>query len=111
MEIYIILGALAAFIAICTFIFTIGKRMWDFIRKLADFLSDWFGAEARPGVSRRAGVMERLDNQDTILASHTTQLGTISTRLEVVEGELSPNSGSSLKDAVSRIDKTVHENL
>jgi hypothetical protein len=57
---------------------------------LADFIADWSGEEPRPGVPGRPGVMERLAGIDQ--------------RLERVEHELQPNSGSSLRDAVNRVD-------
>jgi hypothetical protein len=57
---------------------------------LADFINDWHGEGARPGVPARPGVMERLSG--------------IEDRLAAVEHELQPNSGTSLRDAVNRVD-------
>jgi hypothetical protein len=57
---------------------------------LADFINDWHGEPARPGVQPRPGVMERLAG--------------IENRLTDVEHELKPNSGKSLRDAVNRVD-------
>lgn len=51
-------------------------------------MDDWFGTEPRAGRSRTKGVMERLNE---------------------IDGELKNNGGSSIKDAVDRIDTQVTE--
>lgn len=56
------------------------------IGRLEDFADDWHGVPARPGVPERPGVMARLDR---------------------IEHELHPNSGSSLRDAVNRIEDVL----
>lgn len=58
-----------------------------FARKMDQFFSDWNGEPARPGVPEKRGVMVRLD---------------------VIESEISYNHGSSIKDAVHRIDANVN---
>lgn len=58
--------------------------------RLDDFAEDWAGIPGRPGVPGRKGVMERLDG--------------IEARIGRVEHELQPNSGSTLRDAVDRVD-------
>ncbi|MDN3056169.1 hypothetical protein PH213_16775 [Streptomyces sp. SRF1] len=58
--------------------------------RLGDLADDWQGTPARPGVSARPGVMQRLD--------------AIEQQLAAVEHELHPNSGASLRDAVDRVD-------
>ena len=50
-------------------------------------MDDWAGEEARPGRDRVPGVMERLND---------------------IDGELKNNGGSSIKDAVDRIEKNVN---
>ncbi|WP_289975148.1 hypothetical protein [Streptomyces sp. SRF1] len=55
-------------------------------RRVNEFMDDWAGEEARPGVPGRPGVMERVS--------------AIEGRLQRVEHELYPNSGGSLRDAV-----------
>ncbi|MFJ2672715.1 MULTISPECIES: hypothetical protein [unclassified Streptomyces] len=59
--------------------------------KVENFVDDWQGTDPRPGVPGRLGVMSRL--------------GAIEDRLARVEHELQPNSGSSLRDAVDRVDE------
>ncbi|MEU8758551.1 hypothetical protein [Streptomyces sp. NPDC048659] len=63
--------------------------------KFEDFVDDWQGTEARPGVPARPGVMSRL--------------GAIEDRLASVEHELHPNSGASLRDAVDRVDQRTRQ--
>lgn len=67
-------------------------RLFRSIRRVAvridEFMDDWAGQPARPGVHRRPGVMERLER---------------------IEHELKPNSGESLRDAVNRIEAQVSD--
>ncbi|MFD4660845.1 hypothetical protein ACFWP2_35110 [Kitasatospora sp. NPDC058444] len=78
---------------------------WRILRGAARFAArvdqladDWTGTPERPGVPARPGVMARLDQLDH-------RLDAIDTRLDTVEHELHPNSGSSLRDAVDRVDR------
>lgn len=57
------------------------------ILRVDNFMDDWGGEDARPGVVRRPGVMERL---------------------EWIEHQLKPNSGESLRDAVNRIEQQLN---
>lgn len=57
------------------------------VLRVDDFMDDWGGESARPGVPRRPGVMERLD---------------------WIEHQLKPNSGESLRDAVNRIETQLN---
>lgn len=52
------------------------------------FMTDWAGEEPRAGRDRVPGVMERLN---------------------AIDGELKNNGGTSVKDAVDRIEKNVNE--
>ncbi|MFJ7523968.1 hypothetical protein ACIQ1S_03500 [Streptomyces griseus] len=63
--------------------------------KVENFVDDWQGTDPRPGVPARLGVMSRL--------------GAIEDRLARVEHELHPNSGSSLRDAVDRVDERTRQ--
>ena len=75
-----IAGAIAAVIAVIAVPI---KKVKIFFTWLDKFRRDWEGEEAEPGRDRVPGVMERLNRLD---------------------GELSNNGGSSLKDAVQRIE-------
>ncbi|AEW94583.1 MULTISPECIES: hypothetical protein [Streptomycetaceae] len=61
------------------------------VHRVDDFIDDWQGVPPRPGVPARPGVMERLDR--------------IEHRVGLVVHEVRPNSGSSLRDAVDRVDQ------
>jgi peptidoglycan hydrolase CwlO-like protein len=58
------------------------------LEDLDNFLIDWSGTEKRPGRDRVPGVMERLNE---------------------IDGQLKNNGGSSVKDAVDRIEIRVDE--
>jgi hypothetical protein len=53
-----------------------------------DFMRDWKGEEQEPGRDKAPGVMERLND---------------------IDGEFKKNSGSTLKDAVARIERKLDE--
>jgi len=68
----------------------LGKRTGPTAKKIINFLDDWNGEPARPGVPQRLGVMARLDE---------------------MHHELHPNSGSSLADAVNRTEKALNDHI
>lgn len=80
-----VLGAVLLFAKV---IYPTAKRISKWMNTWEDFMDDWFGTEPRPGRSRTRGVMERLNE---------------------IDGELKHNGGSSIKDAVSRIETSVNE--
>lgn len=71
-------------------------------RRFDEFADDWQGTESRPGVPARAGVMSRLARFEVSLVSLHDRIG-------AVEHELHPNSGSSLRDAVDRVERCVSQ--
>lgn len=73
----------------------IGSGRWVArrVRGLGEFLEDWKGVPARPGFPARPGVPARLEQ--------------IERRVAGIETELHPNSGSTLRDAVTRIEGCV----
>jgi hypothetical protein len=60
-------------------------RVHAFMDELDKFMRDWAGEPASPGRSAVPGVMERLNRMD---------------------GELKRNGGSSMKDALNRVEQT-----
>ncbi|MEU8870418.1 hypothetical protein AB0D24_04495 [Streptomyces javensis] len=79
-------GALSVLAGVGTVVWRGFRGALHFGRRVNEFMDDWAGEEARPGVPGRPGVMERV--------------GAIEERLQRVEHELYPNSGGSLRDAV-----------
>lgn len=78
------------------------KLYHNLLKRGSQFLDDWNGEPERPGVPARQGVMARLHNQDVILADH-------SETLKHIMHEVNYNSGSTIKDAVHRIDNSLVE--
>lgn len=86
-DIFTSLGIVAtALVAIFKIIIPFSKKIKDWITNWEAFMEDWSGQDARPGRDRVPGVMERLND---------------------IDGELKNNGGSSVKDAVERIEKDV----
>jgi hypothetical protein len=87
LENILIMGATASAIASVFFVIapTVRKTrsMMEWLEK---FRRDWEGEEASPGRDKVPGVMERLNRLD---------------------GELSNNGGSSMKDSIDRIEKRL----
>jgi hypothetical protein len=66
-------------------------------RNVANLVDDIRGEPSRPGVAERPGVLERLMTIED-------RIGGIEARVTGVEHELTPNSGTSLRDAVDRVE-------
>lgn len=64
------------------------KKAWPFLRKITHFFDDLMGEPERPGSPARPGLMERV---------------------AVIEHEVRTNHGTSLKDAVKRIETKQRE--
>ncbi|GAA1152152.1 hypothetical protein F4556_004071 [Kitasatospora gansuensis] len=84
-------GALTAVTAATGMLWRLGRVVRQIAHRVEEFSEDWQGTEPRPGVPGREGVMTRLDG--------------IERRLSAVEHELRPNSGSSMRDAIDRVDR------
>ena len=63
------------------------------VKRFIHFLDDYFGEESRPGFEGRPGMQERLR--------------AIEMEIECISYEMKPNSGSSIKDAINRIEKRL----
>jgi len=77
---------LTTWFLVVKFISPFFKRIGKWIVTWEGFMRDWSGEEARPGRGRVPGVMERLNS---------------------IDGELKNNGGSSIKDAVDRIENKI----
>ena len=62
-------------------------------KRFIHFLDDYFGEEERPGFPGRPGMQERL--------------GYMESEISCISYEMRPNSGTSIKDAIGRIEKRL----
>ena len=79
---------LATWLLIVKIIVPTRNKVKKAINDLDNFLVDWSGSDSRPGRDRTPGVMERLNE---------------------IDGQLKNNGGTSVKDAVDRIEINVTE--
>ncbi|MET9611735.1 hypothetical protein [Kitasatospora indigofera] len=87
------LDALLVWGGAITLLAALGTAAWRAVRgtlrvgrKVEEFINDWNGEPARPGVPARLGVMQRVSGIEGRVAS--------------IEHELHPEGGTSLRDAV-----------
>lgn len=78
------------------------RKVFKVVKRIVHFLDDYFGIDERPGFDKIPGVAERIKNIEE-------NLGYMCLRLDIVEQELTPNHGSSIKDAINRIDKRLSQ--
>jgi len=76
-----------------TVIIVSGFKMSKLLKRFIHFLDDYFGEEARPGFAGRPGMQERLRK--------------IEEDVDHISYEMKPNSGSSIKDAINRIEQRL----
>lgn len=65
------------------------------VKRFIHFLDDYFGEEERPGFYGRPGMQERMR--------------IIEEELRHISYEMRPNSGTSIKDAIGRIEKRLEQ--
>ena len=61
------------------------------LHRVEEIVDDWQGVPGRAGVPARPGVMQRLDGLERAVVA--------------IADEMRPNSGSSLRDALDRVDR------
>jgi hypothetical protein len=76
-------GAVAVAAALGAYV---GKPLRKLSRQNDEFREDWYGQAARPGRAAQPGVMERLG---------------------LIEVELKPNSGHTVRDALDRVETAL----
>ena len=84
----LLVAVTGALLGLRSIVLPVWKRFKAFMDAWDTFMRDWAGEPARKGRSKVPGVMERLNKLD---------------------GELSHNGGSSIKDAVKRIENKLVE--
>lgn len=68
-------------------------KISEVIKRTIHFFDDYFGEEERAGFPGRPGLQERLRCMEE--------------ELKTISYEMKPNSGSSIKDAINRIEKRL----
>ena len=81
-----VLVILTACFAVSRVISPVVKRIKEIGQNLDNFIEDWHGTAARDGRRAVPGVMQRLNN---------------------IDGQLTNNGGSSIKDSVDRIESGI----
>ena len=81
-----VLVLLTACFAVSRVVSPVVKRIKEIGKNLDNFIEDWHGTSAREGRGGVPGVMHRLNN---------------------IDGQLTHNGGSSIKDAVERIESGI----
>ncbi|WP_035799837.1 hypothetical protein [Kitasatospora mediocidica] len=84
-------GALVAVASAAGLLWRITRSIHRLVRHVEDAVADWAGTDEHPG------VMARLDR--------------IEHRIGAIVHELHPNSGTSLRDAVDRVDQRTARHL
>lgn len=90
----------------CAAVWKGGGWLLATMRKLGRLADDWTGEPARPGHPiPTPGVLDRLSMIEAHVRPLQSRLDDMDRRLAAVEAQLQPNGGSSLRDAVDRIDR------
>jgi hypothetical protein len=83
------------------------RRIKRAANRVEEFVDDWTGEPARPGVEARPGVMERLGGMEQRLGGIERCGADTARRVERIEHELHPNSGTSVRDALDRVEAAL----
>lgn len=89
----------------------VAVKVFPFLRKITHFIDDVAGEPARAGVPARPGLMERLSVVEEKQDEQSVALAQQSVSLAVVKHEVTTNHGSSLKDAVKKLEKKFDDHL
>lgn len=95
---------IAAIIIALGVIFALLRGGNRFFRKANQVLDDWNGTPAEGGHESRPGVIEHFRSIDSTLVQHSELQDRLETKIDSALHELTTNKGSSLKDAINRIE-------
>lgn len=79
------------------------------LRPYRQFAADWSGEPERPGVPARPGVMERLEAIEAKLPELAATADRTHRSVQALTEQFANNGGSSLRDAIDRIERRLDE--
>lgn len=88
--------------------FKYGRKLGPLIKFLGEFRGDWLGIADRPGFPGHPGMAERMYRTEERQAHQDERLQHLVAAMAVVQRELLTNGGSSLRDAIVRIEQQLH---
>lgn len=74
----------------------IGKKLGQLFKTWFKFIDDWYGNEENPGIVER-------------LAEGNKRFDALESDMRIIKAELFNNHGTSLRDAIDRIEKAVSD--
>ena len=94
---------IASVLSAITVIIVFGSKIFKVLRKFVRFLDDFNGTDERPGQDRRPGFSERIKDVENSINDMSVKIGWVQHKVMSIEKELHPNHGTSMRDAVDRI--------
>jgi archaellum component FlaC len=98
---------LATVLGAITAIILFAGKLIKFIKKVIHFLDDFLGEEERPGQEARPGLSERLTKMEDCMGTVKEQMDSIKEDVESIKVEMHPNSGTTIRDSLNRIETKV----
>jgi hypothetical protein len=99
-------GAVAVVCAAAFALWRVLRALVRIIARVDEVVDDWTGTPARPGVSARPGLMERV----SAIEGQTCQIPDLAERVRAIEHEMHPNGGDSLRDQLDIVVREVAPN-
>ena len=97
----------ASVMAAMTVIIVFISKGFKIVKKFIHFLDDFIGEEERPGSPARPGVSERLTGLEDTVKDINIKFHEMNEKVIFIEKELHPNHGTSMRDAVDRIQMRI----
>jgi hypothetical protein len=94
--------------AVIFFALKYGRRMGPAIHFLNDFRGDWLGVPDRPGFPGHPGMAERMLRNEEAQSVFAQRQAALMEAITEIQRELVTNGGSSLRDAIVRIETQLH---
>lgn len=100
---------IATLLGAITAIILFAGKLVKFIKRVIHFLDDFIGEEERPGMPARPGLSERITNMEKCMGDVKDQMSSIKEDVDEIKIEMRPNSGTTIRDSLNRIEVKVHE--